>query len=89
MYISNTLIDSFLWSVQRYIVHKHGVDASYRAMDPLVWYINTGRASMSFLKNLVQAKPFMIGRILMKGGSTDDVIKAVKAYIKYDEEVLL
>lgn len=85
-HISRTLIDSYLWRVQKSIMDKRGVDESYRLMDPLLWYVNTGRASVVFLGKLIERKPYMIARILMKGGSHDDVIRAIKNYIGYREE---
>lgn len=48
---------------------------------PLSYYIHTGRASTEFLHKLVDAKPFMIARALMKGGSYDEAISRVKNYL--------
>lgn len=83
--ISKTMIDTKLWNVEKYIMQKHGVDSARRALAPLDWYISTGRASAEFLKALCGAKSFMIGRLLTKGGSYDEVLKRVKAYIGYQE----
>lgn len=76
--ISKTLIDSYLWSVLSYLRGKCGVDGADRALSPLQWYVVTGRASTDFLGRLVQVKPYVIGRILLKGGSDLEVIEAVK-----------
>ena len=77
--ISMTLIDSYLWSVRKYLRGKLGVDAGDREVYPLVWYINSGRASTDFLGRLVQERPYVIGRLLMKGGSVDEAVERIKA----------
>ena len=82
--ISLTGIDSYLWDVQKYIMDKAGVDESNRYMYPLKRYINTGRASNAFLRKLFDIAPYQIGRILMKSGSDDDVIRTIKKVIKFD-----
>lgn len=86
VYISATVIDSTMYAIEKYLMGKIGVDAAYRAIEPLQWYITTGRASIDFLGKLIGAKPFMVARTLMKGGSTDEAINAVKNCIKYEEE---
>lgn len=73
--------DAYIWAVEKYLMQKYGVDAMYRIIDPLTWYINTGRASVSFLQLLVQTKPFIIDRILAKGGSHDDVVRNIRKRI--------
>lgn len=73
--------DAYIWAVEKYLMQKYGVDAMYRMIDPLTWYINTGRASATFLQMLVQEKPFVIGRILAKGGSHDDIVRKIRKKI--------
>ena len=80
--ISRTLIESYMWDVERYTREKLGVTESDRVVSPLWWYIDTGRASADFLGRLVQVKPYVIGRLLMKGGSDAEVIDRVKARVK-------
>lgn len=82
--ISLTGIDSYILDVQKYIMDKAGVDASSRLIYPLKRYINTGRASNVFLRKLFDIAPYQIGRILMKSGSDDDVIRAIKKVIQFD-----
>ena len=60
---------------------KYGIDEADRNIYPLVWYINTCRASTPFLKALLSSKTFMIARICHNGGSDDDVIQRIKAYL--------
>ena len=79
--LSYTSIDSVLWSVQFHLMRKYGCDTAARDVAPLRWYINTGRASVSFLKALVNAKPFMVARKLHQGGSDDAMIKRVSEYL--------
>ena len=74
-------IDNFIWKTKLYLMRKYGCDAADREISPLAWYINTGRASVPFLKALIASKPFMVARILHKGGSDDEIISRVKAYV--------
>lgn len=76
-----TLIDNGLWTIQKYLMERYGVDASYREIDPLRWYVDTGRASADFIKRVFNAKSFMIARKLHEGGSYDEVIQRIKDYI--------
>ena len=73
--------DEYIYKIEKYLMERYGVDAMYRMIDPLAWYINTGRASATFLQMLVQEKPFVIGRILAKGGSHDDVMRNIRKKI--------
>ena len=86
MNVNATTIDTGLWTIQRCLMNKYGVDTARRDMEPLKWYIETGRASVTFIASLLDAKPFMIARILHKGGSYDDVLKRIKKYVGYVEE---
>lgn len=80
--ISKTAVDSYLWQVEKWLYEHYGIDAGNRMMSPLYWYIETGRGSSDFLKSLIACKPFVIGRILAKGGSDDNVLKAIKKRIR-------
>ena len=81
MVINNTSIDTGLWHIQRYLMERYGCDTAALDMAPLRWYIDTGRASVDIIRRILMTKPFMIGRLLHKGGSYDDVIRRVLAYI--------
>lgn len=62
-----------------------GFDASAQVMEPLAWYINTGRACYEFTARLATKKPYRIFQVLHKaGGSYDDAIGAVKRYLGID-----
>lgn len=84
-HVSQTMIDNTLWAIQKSLHNQHGVTGAERIIAPLLWYINTGRASMNFLGKLVQKKPYLIGRVLAKGGSYDEAIQRVKEYIGYKD----
>ena len=77
--INRTSIETGLWAIQRYLMQRYGVDQSYRDMAPLNWYME--RASLDFIRAVLTAKPFMIARKLHEGGSYDEVIERVKAYL--------
>lgn len=57
------------------------------ALDPLIWYINTGRAPTDFLKKLITCSPHQIASIaqrLMKNKYVyDDAINSVCACIGF------
>lgn len=81
--ISSDGIDSYIWDVQRVTMKSLSVDDSYRALSPLRYYINTGRASCDFLRKLLQTSPARIARILVSGGSDDEILKRIQRAIKY------
>ena len=84
--IGPVAVETGLWHIQRYGLQHYGVDAAAQDIAPLKWYINTGRASVEFIRMVLTAKPFMVARKLHEGGSYDDVIKRVKDYIGYKED---
>lgn len=86
MNVNATTIDNGLWAIQLCLMNKYGVDTARRDMEPLKWYIGTGRAPIQFISDLLDAKPFMVARILHKGGSYDDVLKRIKKYVGHVEE---
>ena len=84
--INRVSIETGLWAIQRYLMQRYGVDQSAQDVAPLSWYIDTGRASVDFIRMVLTAKPFMVARKLHEGGTYDDVIQRVKSYIGYKEE---
>lgn len=84
--LSTTTLDSLLWSIEREIMNRHGVDAASRAISPLVWYINTGRASSAFLRQLLKARPVLVARDLCKGGSDETIINRICNRVGYQRE---
>lgn len=84
--LSGTSIDLCLQSLQDQLVAEHGYANSERMMWPLLWYINSGRASTDFLHRLINAPgraSESIRRALAKGGSYDDVINAICRALRY------
>ena len=45
---------------------------------PLNWYISSGRASTPFIKVLLTIRPDVIARLLLKGGSDQEVVNRIK-----------
>lgn len=84
--MNKTQIDTMLWHIQREIMTRHGCDSAERFMAPLNWYINTGRASVDFLRALYSARPVLVARDLAKGGSYEEAINRVCKRIKYNRE---
>ena len=80
-----TKSDSYIFSVWHYLAGKHGTREADRLIDPLQWYINTGRASTGFLNCLYLVKPYCIGRILAKGGSHDEIVKRIRKRVGLPE----
>lgn len=86
--MSSTQIDTMLWSIQREDMQRHGCTQAERDMQPLVWYINTGRASTEFLRLLMNTRPVLVARDLHKGGSYEEVINRICHRIKYQRDML-
>lgn len=85
--INKGTIDTGLWHIQRHLIEKYGTDQSYRDMEPISWYINSGRASIEFIRLLLGAKPYMVARKMHQGGSTQEVIARIKRYIGYESTI--
>ena len=83
--VNKNSIDDYIWKVQKILMEKYGCTAADREIAPLVWYINTGRASTPFLEKLLSAKAFMIARRLHAGGSDMEIIARVKACVGFKE----
>lgn len=78
-------VNNYIHKAVMYGAYHIGLDASYSVMDPLVWYIGTGRASYEFTARLATKKPYRVFQILQKAvGSYDDAIHAVKLYLGID-----
>ena len=84
--VNKNTIDNCIWKIQKILMEKYGCTAADREIAPLIWYINTGRASVPFLEKLIGAKPFMVARKLHMGGSDVEIINRVKAYIGFVAE---
>lgn len=76
--ISATSIDAYMYCIETYLWKKHTLDESDRIIAPLRWYIGTGRASVTFLHRLMDIRPYVVGRLLMQGGSYDETILRIR-----------
>ena len=81
--VNRNTIDECIWKIQKCLMEKYGTMAADREIAPLVWYIETGRASTPFLEKLLSAKAFMVARRLHAGGSDMEIIARVKACIGF------
>lgn len=77
-------IDKYIYDVQRYMMSQ-GVflDDAIRATYALSWWINTGRACSEAINLLLQKQPFVIARVLMKGGSIQEQVDNIKHKIGF------
>lgn len=80
-------VDDKLWQVQMYLAKSMSFDEAERTVYPLRWYVNTGRASVPFLKALLSAKTYMVARKLSVGGSVDECIARVRKHLVIESEV--
>lgn len=78
-------IDEYLWDTQKSMWKKVCMAESTQAMNALRWYIDTGRASSAFLKKMIQVKPYVLGRYLLKiqNNSDERIIELIKQKIGY------
>ena len=60
---------------------KHGITEGSNLLYPLVWYINTGRASADYINRLDRADYKQIMAILEAGGSIEEVCSRLKEYL--------
>ena len=79
--VNATSIETCRWHIFRELFKRYGIAAAEREIAPLNWYIDTGRASVPFLRALINSKPFMIARRLHAGGSDEEVLDRIKTYI--------
>ena len=77
MYIfSSTGIDNYLHDLKMYIAKREGdYNTASRMLSPLIWYVNTGRASSDFLKALMKCPYFSIYVILRRQDSVENTIR--------------
>ena len=61
-----------------------GTDPVY----PLNWYISSGRAPSPFIQQLLTVRPDVIARILIRGGSDQEIVQRIKDRLRYTSEEL-
>ena len=79
--INWTNIEEYVWKIKRHLMNRYGATDAEYSIEPLRWYISTGRASADFLHRLIASRPFMIARLLHKNGSYEEILERIKAYI--------
>lgn len=80
--IGRESIECGLWTIERYLIGKYGCTIAAHDVEPLKWYVTTGRASGYYLRHLLACKPFMIARLCHKGGSYDQILDRIEQYMK-------
>ena len=83
--VSRNTIDTCVWNIKKVLMEKYGTMAADREIAPLVWYIETGRASTPFLEKLITKKPYIVARRLHAGGSDMEIIAHIKACVGFTE----
>ena len=53
---------------------------------PLNWYISSGRAPTPFIRQLLTIRPDVIARILIRGGSDQEIVQRIRNRIGYASE---
>lgn len=76
-------LTDYAWDVRMCIAKKKGMDAAARIVDPLTWFINTGRITMPEAKNIVTIKPYVMARLLTayEMESVQSAVDAIKEKI--------
>lgn len=79
-------IDEYLWDVLMYMWNSLTLDEASVVLDPLKYYVETGRASTAFLHKMIQVKPYVMARYLIKirNNSVDHAIELIKQKVGYE-----
>ena len=79
-------IDEYLWDVLMYMWNSLTLDEASVVLDPLKYYVKTGRASTAFLHKMIQVKPYVMARYLIKirNNSVDHAIELIKHKVGYE-----
>ena len=85
-------IDNALFDIRMSLWRQHSIAETDKIMDPLDYYIRTGRASAAFEKLIIGAtkrQKSTIARRLEKHylGSYDDAINSICQYLGYQRSV--
>lgn len=81
--VSSSDIDAYLWDMRKAAWHlADDMLTGDKAIEAVVWYIRTGRASSDFLRAMFQHRPSTIAKRCLAGGSDDDIILGIKSYLK-------
>lgn len=90
--VSANIIDDMLYGIKSKMYKKHTIAESERYISPLVYYINTGRASTDFLKILInlseRQKSTIANRLIKNYGNDKEAIDSICKYIGYERYCL-
>ena len=85
-------IDDTIWAIRSKVYHKLGdANATDRAMEPLFWYIKTGRAPLEFERLFKACTPRQLSTIASRlikhsGGDYQNTINSICQYIGFQRE---
>ena len=85
--MSATQIDNAINAIRNELMKRYGCTTADRDLAPLTWYINSGRASLGFLRQLFAVRPVLVARDLHKGGSYDETLARIFSRINYRPSV--
>ena len=71
-------LENYIADLKLYISKKEDSQTADRMISPLVYYINTGRASTDFIKNLLNTKFYSIYTVLRKQETDYRIIQLLK-----------
>ena len=81
--VSSSGIDAYIWDMRKAAWHlADDMLTGNKAIEAVVWYIRTGRASSDFLRAMFQHRPSTIAKRCLAGGSDMEIIERVKSYLK-------
>lgn len=80
--LSSNGIENYIADLKLYISKKEDGKTAERMISPLIYYINTGRASTDFIKNLLNMKFYSIYTVLRKQKSDNDIIQLLKKKVE-------
>lgn len=78
MNISRTSIDNKIDGVRRELLKTMTIREADNAIYPLAWWIYSARASLGFLRGIMEANTKTIAKRLANGGTVDDVVKSLR-----------
>jgi hypothetical protein len=81
--MSRTEIDRLLWAIQKACIHHPSPNAERTVYQAIAWYIETGRASLDWIKALAARKGYkgLITKALKGDCSTAGIIATVTSLI--------
>lgn len=90
--VSANNIDNVIYEIKSKMYKKYSIDESERFISPLIYYINTGRASTGFLKMLVnlteRQKSTIASKLVKNYGNTENAINSICQYIGFTRNCL-